>query len=307
MIPDDVRRPTIVLDGGDEGAAGERRCYDVAGVRLVTDFQIPELAPLAASIPIADPFPMPPPAAEPGWRRARLFDDTAFIGGRASRLAAYRVDAGTEISLDGAATFVVERGGRLIRRLSAPTPRDRELLLGPVIAVALAWHDRFLLHASTVIATGEAVCFLGESGAGKSTIAAALDGRDAMVRAGDDMGAFRAAARLQFSPRFPQPKAPALAAAGDDNIPVNALVMLRPAGPDADLAVGELLPRQLFDGVVGATVAARLFDHELAARHLDFAARASTSVKGLALDYPHRPGAVDELAGYLAGDLGRAD
>ena len=307
MTADNGGKPTIVLDGGDKGEAGGRCRYDVAGVRLVTDINVPELAPLVAGMPLAEPFPLPPPAPDPGWRRARLFDDSAFIGGRASRLAAYRVDAGTEISLDGAATFLVERGGRRIRRLSAPAPRDFELLLGPVIAVALAWHDRFLLHASTVIANGAAVSFLGESGAGKSTIAAALDGRDGMIRAGDDIGVFRATAHLDFSPRFPQPKAPALAGAGADEVPVNALVVLRPAGADANLAVNELAPRRLFDGIVGATVAARLFDHELSARHLDFAARASTTMKGLVLDYPHRPGALDELAGRLAGDSGRAD
>lgn len=53
----------------------------------------------------------------------------------------------------------------------------RLLLLGPVLAAALHQRGRLVLHASAVAMAGGAIAFLGGSGWGKSTVAAALRAR----------------------------------------------------------------------------------------------------------------------------------
>jgi hypothetical protein len=75
--------------------------------------------------------------------------------------------------------FRIRRGAEVI---IAPSPGADEsvlrlLLLGPVLGVLLHQRDRLILHASAVAMTGAAVGFLGGSGSGKSTTAAALHAR----------------------------------------------------------------------------------------------------------------------------------
>ncbi len=56
----------------------------------------------------------------------------------------------------------------------APPELLAEVLLGPLLALALAQRGVFLLHAGGCEVDGDAFLFLGESGAGKSTLAARL-------------------------------------------------------------------------------------------------------------------------------------
>jgi hypothetical protein len=79
----------------------------------------------------------------------------------------------------GVGTFWV-RGGRDIVIDPSPGLDERMLrlfVLGPVLAVLLHQRGHLLLHASAVAVDGKAVLFLGRSGWGKSTMAAALHAR----------------------------------------------------------------------------------------------------------------------------------
>ena len=72
------------------------------------------------------------------------------------------------------------RGGNQIVVNPVPGVDERVLrpfILGPVLAALLEQRGRLVLHASAVNVAGGAVAFLGESGRGKSTIAAALHAR----------------------------------------------------------------------------------------------------------------------------------
>ncbi len=76
-------------------------------------------------------------------------------------------------------------GGELIEYTPVPGASNEiivDSLLGECLAVALLQKDRLVLHASVVAWDNEAVLFLGESGAGKSSLAflATQDGAAAM-------------------------------------------------------------------------------------------------------------------------------
>lgn len=83
----------------------------------------------------------------------------------------------------------------------------RLFILGPALALLLYQRGAFVLHASAVEVAGGAVAFLGYSGWGKSTTAAALHARGHGVIA-DDVVAVQvdAEGRLMVWPAFPQLK-----------------------------------------------------------------------------------------------------
>ena len=120
----------------------------------------------------------------------------------------------------GVGSFLVREGKDII---VDPSPGLDErmlrlLIVGPVLAVLLRQRGHLLLHASAVDVAGEAVLFLGSSGWGKSTMAAALHARGhALVS--DDVAVLRVEeSRPMVFPGFPQLKLwpEALVSLGDD-------------------------------------------------------------------------------------------
>src|SRR5829696_1003226 len=94
----------------------------------------------------------------------------------------------------------------------------RLFVLGPVLATVLRQRGYLLLHASAVAVAGEAVLFLGSSGWGKSTTAAALHARGHGLVT-DDVAVLRVEeSRPVVFPSFPQLKLwpEALVSLGDD-------------------------------------------------------------------------------------------
>jgi hypothetical protein len=147
--------------------------YGVYGLLLESTCELPELAPAASMepahvrvscghVPIGDP-PVPigdPPDEEAqGWFALTRDPPRAvcvFPG-----VARYQVDSGTHVLIDP------EPG---------VDPRLwRHGLLGPVLAHLLWQRDVFTLHASVVRVNGHHGAFVGVSGEGKSTTAAALE------------------------------------------------------------------------------------------------------------------------------------
>lgn len=86
--------------------------------------------------------------------------------------------------------FQISAGGRNIGLIAAPeqyTTGDlAAYALGPVLAVALHLQGAALLHASAVVLRNRAVLFAGDSGSGKSTIAALLQ-REGYTVLSDDV------------------------------------------------------------------------------------------------------------------------
>lgn len=120
----------------------------------------------------------------------------------------------------GVGSFLV-RGGREIVVDPSPGLDERMLrlfVLGPILAVLLRQRGHLLLHASAVAVADESVLFLGSSGWGKSTMAAALHSRGhALVT--DDVAVLRVEESCPMVfPGFPQLKLwpEALVSLGDE-------------------------------------------------------------------------------------------
>jgi hypothetical protein len=76
--------------------------------------------------------------------------------------------------------FLARRGEEILVDTTADATEAvvRLSLLGPVLSLALHQRGRFILHASAIETSGRVAAFCGENGGGKSSIVAALSGRD---------------------------------------------------------------------------------------------------------------------------------
>ncbi|MEO8392256.1 MAG: hypothetical protein ABI700_04610 [Chloroflexota bacterium] len=157
---------------------------------------------IASTFPLA---PLPPiPACEPDVRIS-LRDD----------LPLPEIDTPTlQIRPDGIGFWWHQLGLFLIRQgaeiIIQPVPgADMLLLIDTLLTTGMAvlLHQRglFLLHASAVAIDGVAVAFVGESGFGKSTTAAAF-GRYAHPAICDDVAAINLTGIPLISPAYPQVK-----------------------------------------------------------------------------------------------------
>lgn len=102
--------------------------------------------------------------------------------------------------LDGTDTVLVEPNPIVSHELLALP------LLGPVLAIFLHTRGRFLLHGSAVVNQGKAFGFVGDKGAGKSTLAAMLLKNqgvqlltDDLLVLSDDLKVLRGYAQLKLS------------------------------------------------------------------------------------------------------------
>lgn len=125
------------------------------------------------------------------------------------------------------AGIVAVRGGHeiVVQPLSGASEQHvRLLLLGPAFAALLRQRDVLMLHGSGVAVNGNAVAFMGASGYGKSTMAAALHQRGYDLVADDEIAIrFQEEGQVLVLPAYPQLKLwpDALASLGEspDSLP----------------------------------------------------------------------------------------
>lgn len=89
----------------------------------------------------------------------------------------YRLDSGYLLRFPDLADFEVSRNGQMVNAWSAPAASQGtvdHLYLNQVLPLALSRQGRLVLHASAVAFDGIGVAFTGESGRGKSTLAASF-------------------------------------------------------------------------------------------------------------------------------------
>lgn len=121
------------------------------------------------------------------------------------------------------------RGGHEVVVIPAPNVEDRLIrlyIVGTVMAVLLYQRGFLVLHASVINVNGNAVAFLGKSGAGKSSTAAALAARGHKIIA-DDVAAINLSTTVTVLPGFPQIKISPEAAAALGYDP-QSLLLLHP-------------------------------------------------------------------------------
>jgi hypothetical protein len=110
---------------------------------------------------------------------------------------------------EGVGSFLVRNGNEIVVEPAATVTEQvlRLFLLGPALGVLVQQRGLLALHASAVVVGAGVVAFLGDSGWGKSTTAAALHARGHQVVA-DDVVALDidTPGRLMALPAFPRLK-----------------------------------------------------------------------------------------------------
>lgn len=294
----------------------------LAGRSLTVDWPLLELAPfravaapaVVATTEAAGQHPSP-------WRRK---GSGSLGSGDIAFTVDLEPDSGYTIGLGPGLRLQVAADGSsvaLIQPCSLPLadPAIAQSLLGPGLLLALALQGTFAFHASAAAFAGRAAVFLGDSGAGKSTLAAALDRRGAVgwTRLADDVLPVTLAAtgRIDALPAYPQlklaPREQYVAdGRGPERLPVAAVYLLEEpgAGPDHDGGADAvtLMPASLRDALLALTahtMAVRLFDPSLAARHFAFCAATAGVLPVKRLRYPRRIGLLDAVVAAVEADL----
>ncbi len=201
--------------------------------------------------------------------------------------------------------FFVRDDGKWIELLDHPESNSEmtDLLLGPVLVLALALQRRWCLHGGAVIQQGAAILFLGESGFGKSTIAAWLSApHSAMQRLADDVVPVAMNGSLQSLPPYPQFNLPVAQQYADSApIAVEQIYVLEPGSENIPVT-HELPAGAAALAVARHTLSARLFPESLLARHLEFCAQVAETTHITALEYPHNQQSLDMLMEIIERD-----
>jgi hypothetical protein len=217
------------------------------------------------------------------------------------------------------ASFWIAGDGKRIQLLKANPTCSKDLLaetaLGAPLMLALALQDVYSLHVSVVQAgdqtAGQLIAFAGESGQGKTTLARFLsfESGPGWRRIIDDTLPFRLteAGKVEALPHFPQLKI-AGALQPLHLIPprasLKALYILDTDTEEGGVQIEPLGRGEATLAVVQHTVASRLFDRRLLARHLAFCDAFSAGVPVRRLRYPRRFDHLPLVREALSSDLG---
>ncbi|MFZ5919775.1 MAG: hypothetical protein ACOYY3_01845 [Chloroflexota bacterium] len=231
---------------------------------------------------------------------------TGWIGETTRHVETWSAPPGILLKVSGGSDFYIGPGGESIRRVgddrSPLSDLDREILFGPALVLALALRRNWSLHASAARFHGQTTVFLGDSGRGKSTLAAYL-GDSGWQRVADDiLPASLEPEGVRVWPRFPQLKLlpdqqPGLTL--PEHLPLERICVLEDT--EADAAPGlQLLPRgRAAQELIRHTAGTRLLGPGLLANHLAFCATVAGRVPAYRLAYPHRKDVLPEIKTML--------
>ena len=243
-----------------------------------------------------------------------VYRGPGWLGSEWRQVMCWCGPAGYLLEIDAVGGFTVIPDGATVL-LDRVEPRAdwqavREVALGPALILALALQDTWCLHASAAVLHDRAIAFLGESGKGKSTLAAFLGaGAGAVWRLlADDVLPVRLGPDgLEALPHFPQLKLspeeqPSLGM--PEQLPLDAVYLLeKPPTNQGGVDSRPLGPRDAMLALVRHTVAARLFDRRLLARHMRFCAQTAACIPVRRLSYPHEYALLPRVGDALAADL----
>lgn len=288
------------------------RCR-LAGQTVGFSHPIRNLAPLKSEENVSDGRLFEPDSAP--FALARRTEGRVGDGNRGVEV--WEAPAGRMVRVAGAGDFFISGDGGSVGwvpgRLQAGAggraaemgALDRDVLLGPVLVLALATCGTWCLHASAVEIGGRAMLFLGASGSGKSTLAEHLSSWGAppgRLVADDILPAAACEGGWGVFPRFPQLKLPCGAqpwAYLPERMPVGWVVSLERADAGGRPALGGLSPARAARELLGHTAGTRLFGPDMLREHLSFCARAAERAPAYRLVYPHRRSALPEVQEML--------
>lgn len=273
-------------------------CYRPAGQDLYFPCPVTELEPFTADrfVPSlvpgneSDPPPVPPPLAlsckTVGW-----------VGGENRRVEVWSAPPGAILKVEGGNDFYIPADGRAIickpdNQPDLLSQLDHEILLGPALVLALALRGVWSLHASAALFREKVIVFLGESGQGKSTLAAYLSNNPGWRLVADDILPVEMdSGGVNVLPHFPQLKLPVDAQPAIDlpeRLPLTKICLLTHAESDKMPELQTLSSAQAVQSLLSHIAGTRMFDAPLLAKHLEFSTHAAKQIPACRLIYPHR-------------------
>lgn len=139
-------------------------CYTLYGMAIDSAFELPELLPVPATgtadVQVVRGAVAAPSAAGAAWDEEGM----------------WAVDGRFWLPVEGVATFLVEGGGRITvdAVAGADEASIRLFLLGSAIGALLFQRDYLVLHGNAIRIGDACLVCVGDSGVGKSTLAAAF-------------------------------------------------------------------------------------------------------------------------------------
>lgn len=176
--------------------------YAVAGITIATELELPEL-PAAPDGPASWTVVLDPAASagpvQPAYELRTPDDDAlwATLGAGEDRYL---------LSYERQVDFVVDARARTVAYVPAPglAPNTlRHLLIDQVVPHLLAVDGELVLHASAVAVDGAVLAFIGPSGTGKSSMAAAHLREGALLVADDFLRLRAQAEGYEATPAYP--------------------------------------------------------------------------------------------------------
>ena len=288
-------------------------CYRLAGQNLVADLSV---AGLGGFVKVCPEIPVQAGRMDawtsPGEARL-MYQGPSWIGNRPCQVSGYALPAGYQIAVTGIGVFWISEDGQEIVCIEEEASAGVDLLIeaatGPALILALALHGTWCLHASAVAFREQRIAFLGESGRGKSTLARWLGAQteQGWRRLGDDiLPVSLGDGRVDYLPHFPQPKLPASEQPSlglSERLSLSVLYVLRRPSHGRSMAIRTLDRQEGILSLIRYTVASRLFDENLLAKHLDFCAQAGSQIPVREIIYPLSPHAMPEVQEALLDAL----
>jgi hypothetical protein len=247
-------------------------------------------------------------------------------------------DGVTYLRWDRHFEFLVEDGGRRIaaRSLrSIPSPAFDSYLLGPALSFALLKQGVEPLHATTVVIDGQGIGFLGDSGYGKSSLAAwfvragcrlLTDDLQVMAQHRGQLLAYPGPPRLKLFRRVAEtilrarhgvaldsPFAPKLVITLSSRqscnhpVPLRALYVLGAPSraPGTRVILTKLSSRRAFVELVRNTFNTTIADRARMERQLAWCAQVASSVPVMRVSYPRRWRMLSAVHESILADLAR--
>ena len=234
-----------------------------------------------------------------------------WVGGAQRQVETWSSPSGVMLKVSGGCDVFISPGGQDLIPLEAGKPKtvlegpDLEILLGPALVLALALRGTWCLHASAATFRGRLIAFLGESGQGKSTLAAylATAGRPQWQLAADDiLPVVPTAKRVDARLHFPQLKLSVEAQPGPqlpESLPLERICILTQTDPDSQPGLQLTSPNEAIRLLIHHTAGTRLFDPALLSKHLAFCTRAAGQIPVYQLTYPHRRDTLPAIMEFL--------
>lgn len=224
-------------------------------------------------------------------------DTFGWVGGRMRKVSVNVSEAGIRLEVeDGGVYFILpeemkitaldQAGGDLADFNSLA----HEVMLGLGLVFALALRQVWCLHASAVKYGESLMLVLGESGRGKSTLAAYLSQEPGWQQVADDMLPVKNEDGCLYAlPHFPQLKMPPEKQPGAGlagKIPAAKVILLESStDPEPDLRM--LRGGDALVTLLAHTAGTRMFPADLLSLHLDFCSQAANAVEVYAMKHPH--------------------